>query len=135
MDESRVELARYRLSRAKEELESAKHSYKNNLLRVSLSSSYYSIFHSVRALFSLEGINVKTHKGIIYLFYNHFIKKNLLPMQMQEILSEAFEVRLDSDYEDFYVATKEEALGQINNAEFFLGKVVNFIRDFYGIDI
>lgn len=54
---------------------------------------------------------------------------------MQEILSEAFELRLDSDYEDFYVATKEEALDQINNAEFFLGRVVNFIRDFYRIDI
>jgi len=65
MEKDRLEIAKYRLSRAKEELEMAKQSLQNNFLRVSLSNSYYSIFHAVRSLFSLEGINSKTHKGVI----------------------------------------------------------------------
>ena len=135
MEKDRLEIAKYRLSRAKEELEMAKQSLQNNFLRVSLSNSYYSIFHAVRALFSLEGINSKTHKGVIYLFNNHFIKKNLLSLRMLEILSEAFEMRLDADYEDFYVVTREETLEQIENAEYFLNEIVIFIKKIYGVEL
>ncbi len=135
MDEQKISLAKYRLEKAREELKSARQSYDNKLLSVSLGSSYYSIFHSVRMLFALEGIDSKTHKGVSHLFNLHFIKTKLLPETMNEILSGAFEMRLDSDYEDFYVAGKEEAKEQIDNAEFFQTEILKFIMQHYNVEL
>ena len=135
MDEKRISLSKYRLEKAKEELESAKISYENKLLSTSIGSSYYTIFHSVRILFALEGIDSKTHKGVSHLFNLHFIKTKLLPRKMNEILSGAFEMRLDSDYEDFFVAGKEEAKEQIDNAEFFINEILKFIKQHYQVEL
>lgn len=135
MDEHKIDLAKYRIEKAKEELECAKQSYKNNLLSSSLGNSYYSIFHSVRILFALEGIDSKTHKGAAHLFNFHFVKSGLFPGNMNEILTDAFEMRLDSDYEDFYFASKEEAKEQIDNAEFFLNEILSFIRKQYNVEL
>jgi len=135
MDEQKINLAKYRLEKAGEELESARLSFNNNLPRASLSNSYYSVFHSMRILFALEGIDSKTHKGAAHLFNLHFVKTGLLSEKMNDILSGAFEMRLDSDYEDFYVASKEEAKEQIDNAEFFLNEVLRFIKQHYNIEL
>jgi len=134
MDEKKIKLAKYRLEKTKEELESARQSYNNKLLSSSLGNSYYSIFHSVRTLFALEGIDSKTHRGVSHLFNLHFVRSGLLPGKMNEILSGAFEMRLDSDYEDFYVASKEEAKEQIDNAEFFLNSILEFIKQRYNVE-
>lgn len=40
MDEKKINLAKYRFEKAKEELESAKQSFENNFLKSSLSRSY-----------------------------------------------------------------------------------------------
>ncbi len=135
MDEQKIGLAKYRLEKAREELKSARQSYVNKLLSVFLGSSYYSIFHSVRTLFALEGVDSKTHKGVSHLFNLHFIKTKLLPVKMNEILSGAFEMRLDSDYEDFYIASKEEAKEQIDNAEFFQTEILKFIKQRYNVEL
>ena len=101
----------------------------------SLSNSYYSIFHSTRALFAFEGINSKTHKGVVHLFNLHFIKAGLLPAKMNAILSGALEMRLDSDYEDFYLVSKEEAEEQYDNAIYFKNEIVNFIKHHYKVEV
>lgn len=108
MDEKKINLARYRLEKAREEFESGKQSYSDNFLKSSLSRSYYSIFHSIRILFALEGIDSKTHKGAAHLFNFHFVKSGLLPVKMNEILTDSFEMRLDSDYEDFILLVKKK---------------------------
>lgn len=50
MDEQTKELAKYRIEKAREELNVSKLTYENNYIKASLTSSYYSIFHSARAL-------------------------------------------------------------------------------------
>lgn len=135
MDEKRINLAKYRFEKAKEELESAKQSFENNFLKAALSRSYYVIFHSTRIIFALEGIDSKTHKGVAHLFNLHFIKSGLLPFKLNEILADAFEMRLDSDYEDFYFVTKEEVKEQIENAEFYLNEIINFVKNYYNVEL
>jgi len=84
-------------------------------------------------LFALEGIDSKSHKGASHLFNLHFVKTKLIPGKMNEILSGTFEMRLDSDYEDFFFASKEEAKEQLDNAEFFLNEILKFIKQNYHI--
>lgn len=105
------------------------------LFRAALSSSYYCIFHTIRVLFALENIESKTHKGIAFLFDQKFIKTGLLPVELYKFFIEAYEYRLDSDYEDFYLATKEEAEEQIQKAEYFLNEIKRFIEQHYKIEL
>lgn len=135
MDEKKIDLAKYRLQRAVEKLEIAKYSLEKGLYISSLSNTYYSIFHSTRAIFALEEINSKTHKGVSHMFNLHFIRPGLLPAKMNSILSGALEMKLDSDYEDFYFVTKEETQEQYENAVYFMEKIVGFIKQHYKVDI
>ena len=135
MDKKKIDLAKYRLQRAVEKLKITKYSLGKGLYISSLSNSYYSIFHSTRALFALEGIDSKTHKGVIHMFNLHFIRPGLLPSKMNSILSGALEMRLDSDYEDFYLITKEETQEQYDNAVYFMNKIVNFIKQYFKVDV
>jgi len=135
MDKKKIDLAKYRLQRAVEKLEITKYSLEKGLYISSLSNSYYSIFHSTRALFALEGIDSKTHKGVIHMFNFHFIRPGLLPAKMNSILSSALEMRLDSDYEDFYILTKEETQEQYENALYFKDEIIEFIKTHYNVDV
>ena len=44
------------------------------------------------------------------------------------IVQEAFEVRQESDYEDFYVISKEDAVKQYENAKKFVAAVNEYIN-------
>ncbi|MGA7722088.1 MAG: HEPN domain-containing protein [Ignavibacteriaceae bacterium] len=135
MDENKITLANYRILQSKEKIESAELLLEKGLLGTSLSNSYYSIFHSTRVLFALEGIDSKSHKGVIHLFNIHFIKTGLLPKNLNSILSSALEMRFDSDYEDFYVVSKEETEEQLNNAKLFLDSIINFVKLHYDVEL
>ena len=135
MDESKLNLAKYRLYKAKEKIESSRLLLENDLLSTSLNSSYYSIFYSTRVLFAFEGLDSKTHKGVIHLFNNHFIKTGLLPSQLNSTLTSALEMRFDSDYDDFYMVSKEETEEQLNNAVTFLDIILDFVKKRYNVNL
>lgn len=135
MDEKRISLAKYRFEKALENHKIAKLSFEQKLFRSSISSSYYAIFHMIRVLFAFEGFDSKTHKGAIHLLNNHFIKPGLLPVKISEILTDAFEMRIDSDYEDFFIVSKEDALRLLDNSHQLIKEIKNFVNKNYGIEL
>lgn len=53
---------------------------------------------------------------------------------MSDIISEAFEVRTNSDYDDYYVVSKKAVLEQVNKAEYFYKEIKQYIDEkFYNI--
>lgn len=135
MDEQTIELAKYRFGKAREELNAAKLTFENGYFKVSLSSSYYSIFHSARALLVFKKLDSKKHSGIIALFNKEFIKTSLIDEKARNILTQAFYIRIDSDYKDFFIASREEAKEQIDNAEFFLNEIISFVKKYYNVEL
>ena len=127
MDKVSGELSDYCLKKAAEELEIAKKLFDGNYFAKSLNSSYYSMFHATRALLAIEKVDSKKHAGLINFFNNFFIKSGKIPEQYFTFLSKAFNIRMQSDYKDFYVATKHDAEKQIQNAEQFLEMVKNYL--------
>jgi len=89
----------------------------------------------VRTIFAFEEVDSKRHSGVIRLFSERFIKTNLINTKMKDILAHAFEYRLDSDYVDFYVAEKETAEKQTENAEYFINEIINFCSSYYKVDL
>ena len=122
MDERRKDLCCYRLEKAKQCLESA-----GVLLQVkdycgAVNRSYYAIFHSIRSVLALEGVDFSKHSGVMGYFQKNYVKSGIFEKEYSKILTEAFDVRSDSDYDDYYVISKKEAEQQIQNAQFFVNE-------------
>jgi len=135
MNEQTIELAKYRIEKAREELQAAKLLIEKDFIKASLSSSYYSIFHSARTLLVFKKLDSKKHSGVIALFNKEFIKTGLIELKTKDILNKAFYIRIESDYKDFYIAGKEEAKEQISNAEFFMDEILKFIKRHYEVEL
>jgi uncharacterized protein (UPF0332 family) len=86
------------------------------------------MFHAVRALLALDKFDSKKHTGIISYFNLHYIKSGKIEPEFSAILSAAFKIRNISDYNDFYVASGEDAQLQLGNAAIFLNRIKECIE-------
>ena len=122
------ELSSYRLSKAKDDLSSAELLFINNHFAQSLNRSYYTIFHSVRALLVYDEFDSKKHSGIISYFIKNYVKDGRIDKKYSKLLVDAKEVRLESDYDDLYVADKETTERQLTNAKEFIAFIEKYIK-------
>lgn len=119
MDNFIVELINYRLEKALDELELAEHCINVKKFSKSLNCSYYTIFHSARALLAIEKLDFKKHSGVIAYFIKTYINTNILDNELGEIIRSAERERNKSDYQDFFTVSKDEALEQMTKAKLF----------------
>lgn len=121
------ELSKHRLEQAKEELEDAKLLYNNKRYKSANNRAYYSIFHSIRAVLALEGIDFKRHKDVQAYFNKNYVSTEIFPKKMGHKIAEANKIREDSDYDDKFVSNNEDTLNQINTAEELISLVEKYI--------
>jgi hypothetical protein len=62
----------------------------------------------MRAVLASVGFSSKTHSGILSEFRRRYIKQGIFPKEFSDLIGDAFDVRNDSDYNDFYLISKEE---------------------------
>lgn len=128
MDERQAALCRYRLEKAENCLKSA------HILTVAedyygaANRSYYAIFHSVRAILALDGVDFSKHSGVMAYFQRQYVKTEIFPKEYSKILREAFDVRSDADYDDYYVLSKDKVQKQIDQAQFFLAGMKEYVE-------
>lgn len=127
MDDRIIELARYRLSQAERCLKSAETLADTGDYKGAANRSYYAIFHSMRSILALEKVDFSKHSGVSAYFRKAYIKSEIFDVELSDIIKNAFEIRNDSDYEDYYILSKEEVLEQIQEAEFFYCKIKEYI--------
>ena len=128
-DVTGYDLAKYRIEKAKECLQTAKFVYGANDYLTVLNRSYYAIFHAIRAILAVDGVDRRKHSGVIAYFQQHYVKSGIFSKEYSTIVQDAFEVRQESDYEDFYVISKEEAEIQLANAGKFVETVDRYLQN------
>ena len=121
--------ARYRLNKSKEDLEAAKLLLDNGNYRIANNRAYYSIFHALRAMLVLDDFDSSKHSGVIAEFRRRYIKENIFPIEMSKMIGSAFTIRNASDYDDMFIASKDETIEQIDNAECVYGLIEGYIRE------
>ena len=114
-----VDLALYRMDKAEECLTDAQDNLRLGKYSTAANRSYYAIFNAMRALRNLEGLDFKRHSGVISEFRRAFIKTGVLEPKFSAIIRDAFDLRNASDYDDFYVISKERVKAQTENAAAF----------------
>ena len=121
----KIEYAKYRIERSKEDLDAAKAMFQTNRYRVANNRAYYSIFHAMRAVLAFDGFDSKKHSGIIAEFRKSYIKTGIFNKELSTLIGLASEIRNASDYDDMFIASKEETEKQIKDAELFYNVIKN----------
>ena len=117
------DLSCVRIDHARENLDTAFLVFESGDYRSAANRSYYAIFHAVRALAALDHVEMRKHSGYISEFRKRYTKTGIFSKQLSDILTDAFEVRNESDYDDFFVIAKEDVAQQINDARLFLTEI------------
>lgn len=129
MDERKKDLCYYRLEKSKKCLASAKLLVQSEDYCGAANRSYYAVFHSIRSLLALEGVDFSKHSGVMAYFQRNYVKSGIFEKEYSKILTEAFEIRSESDYDDYYVLSREEVEEQVQNAQFFLDGIMKYVDD------
>lgn len=110
------DLSTYRLSAAEERLRSSKLLLDAGLYKDSIGRSYYAIFSAVKAVLALDQIDFKKHSEVIGYFQKNYVKSGIVEVKFSKYLQNAFQIRNNCDYNDFYLVSKKDAEEQYNNA-------------------
>lgn len=127
MDNVIWDLSQYRMEQARRCIRSAKILADDGDYKGSANRSYYAIFHCMRSVLALEGKDFSKHSGVSAYFRKEYIKTGIFDIELSDIIREAFDVRSDSDYDDYYLISKEEVLEQIEHAEMFYQRVCDYL--------
>lgn len=122
-------LIQYRLYNAKEKLEAAEILLNAGKYKDSIGRSYYAIFSAVRAILALDHVDFSKHAGVISYFQKEYIKTKKFDIKYSKYLQTAFQIRNVCDYDDFYIASKQDAEIQIEHAKEFLEAVKAFLSE------
>ena len=128
MDNRQKELSDYRLHQAEESLEVAKNCCDKGFYKDSINRSYYSAFYSVKAVLAYGTIDFKRHKDVIGYFNKEYVATGVFPRELGRRLGTLKQYREKSDYDDFYIASKEIAIEQIETANLVLDKVKEYLK-------
>lgn len=123
-------LAKVRMERAKELLVESKDLLDRESYKSANNRAFYAIEKSVKALLATKQIEVTTHNGGLKQFNFRFIFKGdgTFTAEDYQKIARAEQIRNASDYDDFYVASKEEARQQVENANYIVSKIENYIN-------
>jgi len=116
MEGSLTDLSGYRMAKAKEDLDTAEENLENGKYRASVNRSYYAVFHALRAVTALDRFDSGKHSGIIAYFNQHYVKSGIFDKEISKMIDSCYRLREKADYDDFFLAAKEDAVMQLDKA-------------------
>ena len=128
MEGSIKDFAKYRLENAREDLKRAQVAKDAEDYKLVMNRSYYAIFHAIRAVNALESFDSSKHKGVISHFNKEHVKTGEFPRNVSKMISSAMDCRQKSEYEDFYIISKSDAIEQLDNAEMIVKLVDEYLN-------
>jgi len=96
------------IDKAEKFLRTAEHSLDIKDYDSCVSRCYYAMFFMAEAVLLTKGLSAYSHKGVISLFGEHFVKTEIFDRNLGKALNDAFDKRLVGDYGVGFTVTEEE---------------------------
>lgn len=129
MDERQKNLSNYRIREAHDSLKVANHCLNESLYRDSINRSYYAAFYAVKAVLALSTVDFKRHKDVMAYFNKEYVATDIFPREIGRKLGTLQRVREKSDYDDFYIASREKAIEQYETAQQVIEVVTQYLEE------
>lgn len=129
LDNEMKELLKYRFERAKETLEVARSLLEHGKYKDANNRSYYAAYYAMRAVYTTRGQDFKKHKTLIANFNKEYVATEIFPRSLGKKISTLAIIREQSDYNDFYIASKLESQRQVESAEEIIISVEIYLKN------
>ena len=120
-------LSEARLAHAEECLDTAKKVIAIGDYKCAANRSYYAVFHAMRAVLAYDRFDSKKHSGVIAEFRRLYVKTGVFNIETSDIVSNLFDIRTNSDYDDFFIVSNEDVEEQVANAEKFVVEIKQYL--------
>lgn len=123
-------LSRIRLERAKELLADANELLSRGSYKSANNRAFYAAEKAIKAVLSSVGRDAESHVGLIKTFNIEFVRKEGSGFSKEDLrtLQSLERIRNASDYDDFYIADKNECIEQVRNAEGLIAKAEDYLK-------
>ena len=93
-----------------------------------VSRCYYAMFFMAEAALLTKNLSASSHKGVISLFGEHFIKTGIFDRGLGKALNDAYDKRLIGDYGVGFILTEEEARDMLETAKNFVQRLKSYLK-------
>ena len=123
------ELVRIRMERAEELLVDAEELLQRDSYKSANNRAYYAMEKAVNALLIDKHVETRTHNGAMKMFNVEYVRieNAYFTEEDYRLIVKAEQIRNISDYDDFYVASKDEAKQQVENARKLIVKIKKYL--------
>lgn len=118
----------YRISQARETIKSSTLCLDNHFFKDSINRSYYAAFYGIKAVLALSDVDFKKHKDVVAYFNQHYVATGIFQNTTGRLLSRLQKKRETSDYDDFFIASYEEAKEQLEAAKSIVDEVITYLE-------
>lgn len=126
---TKKDLVLYRIQTAKDDLKAARILLAAEEYKGANNRAYYAVFHAINAVHAIKGSAFKRHKDAIANFNKDYVKTEIFPREIGRKIGEAEEIRHASDYDDFFIASREESERQVAVADEFIQLVEKYCME------
>lgn len=127
MDESRIYLSQHLVEKSHGRLVAAKTTLDAGLYLDSVNRSYYAAFYALKAVLALDAIDFRRHKDVVAYFNKTYVKKEIFPRTLGRLISNLQRIREKSDYDDYYIVSKEKAKEQYESAVIVITEIDSYL--------
>lgn len=117
------------LDHAHRDLEAAESNLDIGFYHITLSRAYYAMFYAASALLASESITRSKHSGVISAFGQYFVKPGLIEPEYAKMIGNAFDSRLDSDYDLAFAVDKATAEDILRDAGRFVARIGRYLDE------
>jgi hypothetical protein len=90
---------------------------------------YYALFHAMSALLISDGHQVKSHRGVLVLFGEHYVRTEKFSKKDGALLSDLVIMRDNADYNCFFEADEEKLSPFIEPTQQLIEKIKQYIAN------
>ena len=88
---------------------------------------YYALFHAMSALLISDGHQVKSHRGVLVLFGEHYVRTEKFSKKDGALLSDLVIMRDNADYNCFFEADEEKLKPYLEPTRLLIEKIKQYI--------
>jgi uncharacterized protein (UPF0332 family) len=115
--------------KAKRFLRTAKTAFELGDFDSCVSRCYYAMFFVVEAALLTKGLSASSHKGVLSMFSQYFVRTGVFPREMGRLLNDAYDKRIVGDYGIDVLFETEEVEQLLTDACAFVQTVSEYLAD------
>ncbi|MBD5292972.1 MAG: HEPN domain-containing protein [Bacteroides sp.] len=125
--EERNSIVAYRLEKAYSTIQQVKDVGNLGYWSLAANRLYYAVYYACVALLIHHGIEASTHRGVIRMISDKFVRTGILTPEDSKLIGRLFTMRQTGDYDDLYDWEESDVMPLIPKAEEFVMRVARLI--------